>query len=88
MTLEEKLIVSAYTGYLMCDMSEVHKYIEKLLGRPVWSHELANPDIQAKIQEKSREAFLKLCNSENNDKTIGFNRKEAEKNDVSRTIQD
>lgn len=72
MTLEEKLIVSTYTGYLMCDVSEVHKYIEKLLGRPVWTHELANPDIQAKIQEKSKEAFLNLCNSKDDDKTIGF----------------
>ena len=77
MTLKEKLIVSAYTGYLMCDVSEVHKYIEELLGRPVWSHELANPDIQAKIQEKSREAFMKLCNDKEDDKTIGFSCEEV-----------
>lgn len=77
MTLKEKLIVSAYTGYLMCDMSEVHKYIEELLERPVWSHELANPDIQAKIQEKSREAFMKLCNDKEDDRTIGFSCEEV-----------
>ena len=35
MTLHEKVILSAYTGILMCNMSEVHKYIEKLLSRPV-----------------------------------------------------
>lgn len=42
MTLHEKVVLSAYTGILMCDMSEVHKYIEKLLGRSVWTHELAS----------------------------------------------
>lgn len=35
MTLDEKIIVSAYTGYLMCDFSLVHAYIQKILGRPV-----------------------------------------------------
>ncbi len=29
MTLHEKVVLSAYTGILMCDMSEVHRYIEK-----------------------------------------------------------
>ena len=41
MTLDEKIVVSAYTGYLMCDFNEVHRYIENLLGRPVFTHELA-----------------------------------------------
>lgn len=72
MTLEEKVIVSAYTGYLMCDMSEVHKYVEELLGRPVWTHEMAIPEVQAKIQEKARQAFLDICNTKSEDKKIGF----------------
>lgn len=29
MTLHEKVVLSAYTGILMCDFWEVHKYIEK-----------------------------------------------------------
>lgn len=32
MTLHEKVVLSTYTGILMCDFSEVHKYIEKLLS--------------------------------------------------------
>lgn len=28
MTLHEKVVLSAYTGILMCDMAEVHKYID------------------------------------------------------------
>ena len=61
MTLDEKIVVSAYTGYLMCDFNEVHKYIEKLLGRPVLTHELARRKIRDEIREKAKADFLKIC---------------------------
>lgn len=35
MTKEEKLIVSAYTGYIMCNFDELSKFIEKILGHSV-----------------------------------------------------
>lgn len=60
MTLYEKVVLSAYTGILMCDISEVHKYIEKLLGRPVWMHELASEPLWAEIKEKATPDFLKI----------------------------
>lgn len=60
MTLHEKVVLSTYTGILMCDFWEVHKYIEKLLGRPVWSHELASEDLLAEIKEKAKSDFLKI----------------------------
>lgn len=61
MTLDEKIVVSAYTGYLMCDFNEVHRYVEKLLGRPVLTHELARGKIQDEIREKAKADFLKIC---------------------------
>lgn len=61
MALDEKIVVSAYTGYLMCDFNEVHRYIENLLGRPVFTHELALGMIQDKIREKAKADFLKIC---------------------------
>jgi len=60
MTLHEKVVLSAYTGILMCDFNEVHKYIEKLLGRPVWTHELASDILWMEIQEKAKPDFLKI----------------------------
>lgn len=33
MTKQEKCIVSAYTGVLMCDFDDLQQYLEKLLGR-------------------------------------------------------
>ena len=61
MTKEEKLIVSAYTGCLMCDFGDLHEYIEKLLGRSVWTHELGCKDIWGEIKAKCKEDFLRLC---------------------------
>lgn len=61
MTKQEKVIVSAYTGILMCDFSDVHEYIEKKLGRPVWTHEFADEGLNDEIREATREDFLSLC---------------------------
>lgn len=61
MTRREAIVVSAYTGYCMCDFSEVHEYIEKKLGRPVWTHEFADKSIWEEIREKTKPDFLKIC---------------------------
>lgn len=61
MTYHEKIVVSAYTGYLMCDFSDMHEYIEKKLGRPVWTHEMADKDIQEAIHNAVRPDFIALC---------------------------
>lgn len=62
MTQEEKLIVSAYTGVLMTNFSDLHSFIEKQLGRPVFTHELANESVQKEIADKVKPMFLDLCN--------------------------
>lgn len=64
MTLDEKIIVSAYTGYMMCDFSLVYAYIEKILGRPVWTDELTNGDILNEIGRRTKPDFLKICADE------------------------
>ena len=61
MTREERIIISAYTGYLMCDFTSMHKYIEEKLGRPIWTHEFASEKIMEEIREKVKPDFLKLC---------------------------
>ena len=41
-----------------------HKYIEDILGRPVWTHELADHSVMEEIKEKSKSDFLELCANE------------------------
>lgn len=64
MTHREKVIVSAYTGVLMCNFNDVHEYIEKILGRPVWTHELADDKIWDEIKEASKSDFIAICATE------------------------
>lgn len=61
MTYQECIIVSAYTGYLMCDFDDLHKYIEAKLGRSVWTHELGNPEFIEEIKKICKSDFLALC---------------------------
>ena len=61
MTNHEAIVVSAYTGFLMCDFGYVQEYIEKKLGRPVWTHEFADKNIWEEIREKIRPDFVKIC---------------------------
>lgn len=64
MTLNERVIVSAYTGVLMCDFQHVHEYIEKKLGRPVWTHEMASYNVQDEIKKAVKQDFIELCGNE------------------------
>ena len=64
MTLEERVIVETYTGYCMTSGDErnaVYKYMQKLLGRPVYTHELAQKFVMNKLHEKSKADFIELC---------------------------
>jgi len=60
MTLHEKVVLSTYTGILMCDFSEVHKYIEKLLSWPYGrrSRKKQNP-ISSKSSSRRRALYGK-----------------------------
>lgn len=64
MTLEERVIVETYTVYCMTSGDErnaVYEYMQKLLGRPVYTHELAQKSVVNKLQEKSKADFIELC---------------------------
>lgn len=45
MTRKEAIAISAYTEYCFAPFDEVHQFIEEVLGRPVFVHELARNDI-------------------------------------------
>ena len=64
MTKQECAIIMAYTGICMLtgeEFNEFHKYIEYIMNRPVWTHELADKKIWEEIKEKSEDDFMNLC---------------------------
>ena len=71
MTKQEKIIVSAFTEILMCDFSDVQEYIEEKLGRPLWTHELADKRAWDEIREKTAEDFLEICKQEEPERKRG-----------------
>ncbi|MDT2597333.1 hypothetical protein P7D52_11870 [Enterococcus dongliensis] len=64
MTKEEKVILSAYTGYYLTnDFDAIHEYINQILGRTVTIDELFEFEILEEIQRKSKEDFVKVIYS-------------------------
>lgn len=58
MTKREAAIVSAYTGYLIGEFSDFHDYVEEIMGRPIFTHELLN--IAVELKEKSKKDFMNI----------------------------
>jgi hypothetical protein len=68
MTKQESLVLSAYTGYMLCkDFSEFHKYIEQVMERPVFTHELADDRFTKELSDKVKPDMLHII------KNIGEN---------------
>lgn len=64
MTNREAVVLSAYTGFMIAkQFSDIHKYIEEILERPVYPHELANKKVRKEIQEKSKKEFIEIINN-------------------------
>lgn len=62
MTKRECAIVMTYTGITMLageDFRIFHQYVEELMGRPVFTHEM--PMLADEFKKRSEEDFLRLC---------------------------
>jgi hypothetical protein len=60
MTKQEAAIISAYTGVLIGKFSDTHEYIERILKRPVFTHELGNKKIWEQIKSNSYNDFVSI----------------------------
>lgn len=62
MTKRECAIVMAYTGTCMLtgyELQYFYQYIEKIMGRPIYTHELLK--FEKEIQQRSYNDFINLC---------------------------
>lgn len=58
--IKANAVVSAHTGILMGDFRDMHEYIEHIMGRPVWTHELGlDKDLLNEIKARSEEDFFR-----------------------------
>lgn len=60
MTKREAAIVSAYTGILIGEFTDMHKYVEEIMQRPVFTHEMGSIIVFKEIKEKSKSDFINI----------------------------
>ena len=81
MTDKEKAIVMAYTGVVMLKGNKIqifYNYVEKIMGRPILTHEMAQ--IATEIKEKSKDDFMTLCKESTNEWT--YNEKNIKRKEI------
>lgn len=60
MTKREAAIVSLYTGYLIGSFSDVQMLASELLGRPVFTHELVDEELQNEMMNRAKPLFVSM----------------------------
>lgn len=58
--VEMGAIISAFTGVMLGEFDDMHKYIEKILGRSVWTNELGDKALAELIKVKAKKDMLEL----------------------------
>lgn len=61
MNRREAAVLGAFTGVLMGPFNEMHEYIEEVMGRPVWTHEMGDRAFALELREAARADFLAIC---------------------------
>lgn len=64
MTKYEGAVLSAYTGLLLGDFSSMHRYAEKKLGRPIFTHEFGSKVVVAELKEASEQDFMEIIENQ------------------------
>ena len=85
MTIRECAIVETYTGIVMLtgeNRKYSYAYMEELMGRPVYTHELADKEIVRMLKAKALPDFIELCRNQTADEWTeelnkNHNKKEA-----------
>lgn len=60
LTKEQAIILTAFTGIMMCEFSDFHGDVEKRLGHPVFTHQFGDRPFTEKLKDVYRDDFLKL----------------------------
>lgn len=58
LTKEQAAIIGAYTGVTCGPFSDIHEYAEKILGRPIWTHQFGDETFMATLRDTVRPDFI------------------------------
>lgn len=60
MNKREAAIVSAYTGHLIGSFSEMHRYINEVMGHSVFTHQMAAEGFEEKLRKATKADFVAI----------------------------
>lgn len=61
LTRDQAAIIGAYTGITCGPFEDIHRYAERVLGRPVFTHEFARQTVMDELREAAKTDFMRLC---------------------------
>ncbi len=61
LTRREAFVITAFTGISTTNFGDFQGFAEKILGRPVWTHEFGSPAVWDELKELVRDEFLDIC---------------------------
>jgi hypothetical protein len=61
LTKEQAAIVGAFTGIAAGSFGDIQEYAERVLGRPIWTHEFASKELSAELKDAAGADFLSIC---------------------------
>lgn len=73
LTREQAAIIGAYTGFTFGPFEDIHAKVEQVLGRPVWTHELASQKIYEEIRARLKDELIAVCAIREPDKQVANN---------------
>lgn len=60
MKKREALVITAYTGTLLCDFSDFQDFASEIIGRPIFTHEIAHEEISEELRKKTSKEFFEI----------------------------
>lgn len=60
MKKREALVITAYTGTLLCDFSDFQDFASEIIGRPIFTHEIAHGEILEELRKKTSKEFFEI----------------------------
>ena len=63
MTRYEATVISAFTGTLIGEFSDMHTYIEQIMCGPVWTHQLGDKEYVDKVKAAAKPDFIEIHES-------------------------
>ena len=61
LTRQQAAEIGAFTGVLCGPFEDLHEYVERIMQRPVFTHEMGNELTMAQIKERAEADFISLC---------------------------